>query len=53
MQQGCQALKRTRQEAHKDQRRLLQDLVSSAFDLDQQVHLDAHLASLKLADQKN
>ena len=41
--------KRTRNPSHKDQ--LLQDQVSTAFDYDQQSQLDAHLASLDLADQ--
>ena len=45
--------KRTRQEDHKDQWQLLQGQVSAAFDLDQQVHLDAHLAALELADRKH
>ena len=45
--------KRTRQADHKDQWQLLQGQVSAAFDLDQQVHLDAHLAALELADRKH
>ena len=55
MQQRCQpfVIKRTRQNVHKDQWQLLQGQVSAAFDLDQQVHLDAHLAALELADQKH
>ena len=31
----------------------LQGHVSAAFDLDQQVNLDAHLAALEFADQNN
>ena len=45
--------KRTRNPAHKDQWQLLQDRVSAAFDQDQQAQLDAHLASLELADQRH
>ena len=53
MQQGCKALKRTRQGDHKDQWQILQGQISAAFDLDQQVHLDAHQAALELADRKH
>ena len=37
---------RTRQEVHKDQWLVLQGKVATALYLDQQVHLDAHLAAL-------
>ena len=50
---AAERYKRTRQEDHKDQWQLLQGQVSAAFDLDQQVHLDARLAALELADRKH
>ena len=43
--------KRTHKEVHKDQWQIFQ-AVSAAFDLDQQVHLDAHLSAIELADEK-
>ena len=49
---ASKSYKRARNPAHKDQWLLLQDQVSTAFDHDQQVQLDAHLASLELADQR-
>ena len=45
--------KRTRNQAHKDQWQSFQGQVSAAFEQDQQTQLDAHLASLELADQRN